>query len=391
MTLSPVNRDRLAQTFLELVRIDSVSREEGSIACRIREIFEEELGAETKTDSSASLTGSETGNLIVRIPGSIPARPLLFNAHLDTVEPGRGVRPVFQNGRFSSDGSTILGADDKAAIAIMIEAARILRDTGIPHGPMEFLFTVCEEIGLLGAKALDPSLLSARVGFALDSTDPDVLITRAPQAIRFTLKVVGRAAHAGISPELGIHAIQIAAKAMAGLTLGRIDEETTANIGIIQGGTATNIVPAECVLEGEVRSHDPARLREVQDHIIGAFHREAAHLQKEDQGKTSKASLPLIQSDVRDDYPALCVPDDHPIVACALLASERMGSPLKLQKTGGGSDANILYGKGITTAILGTGMQKVHSTGEFILLDDMELTTRRMIAIIEEWAQNLDP
>jgi len=157
MTPPPVNRDRLAQTFLELVRIDSVSREEGAIACRIREIFEEELGTETKTDASASLTGSETGNLVVRIPGSIPARPLLFNAHLDTVEPGRGVRPVFQNGRFSSDGSTILGADDKAAIAIMIEAARILRGTGIPHGPMEFLFTVCEEIGLLGAKALDPS------------------------------------------------------------------------------------------------------------------------------------------------------------------------------------------------------------------------------------------
>lgn len=383
MTPLTVNRDRLAQTFLELVRIDSVSREEGSIACRVCEIFAEELGAETKTDESRPLTGSETGNLVVRIPGSIPVRPLFFNAHLDTVEPGRGVRPVLQNGRFSSDGSTILGADDKAAIAILIEAARILRDTGIPHGPVEFLFTVCEEIGLLGAKALDPALLSAREGFALDSTDPNILITRAPQAIRFTLKVVGKAAHAGISPELGIHAIQIAAKAMAGISLGRIDPDTTANIGIIRGGTATNIVPSECVLEGEVRSHDPARLRKVQDAILGAFHREAGRFREE-----TKASLPLVQTDVRDDYPALCVPDDHPIIACALRASERIGSPLKLQKTGGGSDANILHGKGLTTAILGIGMQKVHSTEEFILLDDMELTTRRVMAIMEEWARN---
>ncbi|MCD4755915.1 MAG: M20/M25/M40 family metallo-hydrolase, partial [Deltaproteobacteria bacterium] len=278
---------------------------------------------------------------------------------------------------------TVLGADDKAAIAILIETARLLKEHRVSHGPIEFLFTVCEEIGLLGAKSLDPALLEAKAGYALDSSDPEVLINQAPCAIRFKVRVVGKAAHAGLHPELGINAIQVAARALAEVPLGRIDEYTTANVGLIHGGKATNIVPEEVELEGEVRSHNPEKLREVQEQVLGTFHRIAL-----DFKPVENSGLPLIKTEVIDDYPLMSVSEKHPLITTAAKAAKGLGRKLRLDMTGGGSDANIFNAKGLATVVMGIGMQNVHTTSEHISLDDMVATAELVLEIIGKWGMS---
>ena len=372
-----INRDRLADTFRQLVSIDSPSREEGAVADWIKRTLKEEIGAEVIEDQSRDQTGSESGNIIARIPGTEKIAPLFFNAHMDTVEPGRGIKIIFKDGIFHSEGTTVLGADDKAAIAILIEAVRLLKEHNVSHCPIEFLFTVCEEIGLLGAKSLDPALLEAKAGYALDSSDPEVLINQAPCAIRFKVRVVGKAAHAGLHPELGINAIQVAARALAEVPLGRIDEYTTANVGLIHGGKATNIVPEEVELEGEVRSHNPEKLREVRDQILETFHRIAL-----DFKPVENPGLPLIKTEVVDDYPLMSVSEGHPLITTAVKAAKGLGRKLRLDMTGGGSDANIFNAKGLATVVMGIGMQNVHTTSEHIRLDDMVDAAEMVLEII---------
>ncbi|MBW1947419.1 MAG: M20/M25/M40 family metallo-hydrolase [Deltaproteobacteria bacterium] len=377
-----IDRDRLADTFRQLVQMDSPSREEGAVADWIKRTLKKEVGADVIEDQSRNQTGSESGNIIVRIPGTEKVTPLFFNAHLDTVEPGRGIKVIFKDGVFQSDGTTVLGGDDKAAVAILIEVARLLKEYRVSHGPIEFLFTVCEEIGLLGAKSLDPALLEAKAGYALDSSDPEILINQAPCAVRFKIRVVGRAAHAGLNPELGINAVQVAARALAEVPLGRIDELTTANVGLIRGGKATNIVPEEVELEGEVRSHNPRKLREVRDQILEIFHRVA-----QDFGPVENAGLPLIKAEVIDDYPLMSVSEEHPLVATAEKVAKELGRKLRPGMTGGGSDANIFNAKGLATVIMGIGMQNVHTTSEHISLDDMVASAEFVLEIIGKWGK----
>ena len=375
-----INSRRLADTFLNLVSIDSPSRHEGRVAKWLKDWFRDFPGAVVTEDGSAMETGSQIGNLVVRLKGNKDRPPLFFNAHMDTVEPGTGIKPVFSNGIFRSDGTTVLGGDDKAAIAILLEAANCLQENKLDFGPVEMVFTTCEEIGLLGAKALDASMLSAEAGYALDSTDPDAVINRAPSAVRFHVEVHGRSAHAGINPEKGISAVKIAADAVSSAPQGRIDDETTCNIGIIRGGTATNIIPDLVTVEGEVRSHDAAMLRKIQDELIGCFYTSVRKYNPKNETKK-----PYITSTVKDDYPLMNVPEDHPVVDAVLRAGERLGRSLRLEKTGGGSDANIFNQKGLATVILGIGMQKVHTTEEFIALSDMEKTCRLVLEIIQCW------
>jgi tripeptide aminopeptidase len=365
--------------------VDSPSREEGAVADWIKRTLKEEIRADVIEDQSRNQTGSDSGNIIVRIPGAEKVASLFFNAHLDTVEPGRGVKVIFRDGVFQSDGTTVLGSDDKAAVAILIEVARLLKEHRVSHGPIEFLFTVCEEIGLLGAKSLDPALLEARAGYALDSSDPEVLINQAPCAIRFKVRVVGKAAHAGLNPELGINAIQVASMALAEVPLGRVDEFTTANVGLIHGGKATNIVPGEVELEGEVRSHNPQKLREVQDHVLGIFHRVAQDFGQGENRDRNNSGLPLIKTEVIDDYPLMSVSEEHPLVAAAEKGAKELGRKLRLGMTGGGSDANIFNAKGLATVIMGIGMQNVHTTSERISLDDMAATAEFVLEIIGKW------
>lgn len=381
-----INRERLKDTFIKLAEIDSPSRQESELASFVAEVYRSELDAQVLFDDSTIETGSNTGNMVVRLEGTKESSPLFFNAHLDTVEPCRSVKVVFSNGIFRSKGNTILGADDKAAIAVMIEAARVLKEQNVEHGPLEFLFTVCEEIGLLGAKALDPAFLKAESGYALDSTDIDKLFNKAPAAVRTETRVFGKAAHAGISPESGINAIKLAAQALAKIPQGRIDEDTTCNTGIIHGGTATNIVPDLVEIKGEVRSHDEKKLKKVQDEIMSAFHHVVMEYRaKKGSAKAPTPTLPRVESEVFNDYPLMNVPEDHPLVLTAKESALQLGRSIEAVATGGGSDANILNSKGKTTVILGIGMQKVHSTEEYISLDDMAATAELVLQIIQNW------
>lgn len=379
-----INVHRMTDTFMDLVQIDSVSREERRLAAYLKKQLDL-LGAETAFDGSAAQTGSDTGNLIARIKGSHDRAPLLFSAHMDTVEPGRGIKPVLTNGRITSDGTTILGADDKSAIAILLEMLRVLKETGRPHPPMEIVFSTCEEIGLLGAKHLDWSLISARQGYVLDTRDPDGLVTRAPSANRLKFTVVGRDAHAGSAPEKGINAILIAAKAIATLELGRLDAETTCNLGVIKGGDAINIVPKMVQVDGEVRSHDDDKLAQVTQRMIDAFQKAATSYPDRGDG-----DLPHVTVNVHPDFKCTHIPDHHPVVRMAFKAAERLNRPLRLQVAGGGSDANVFFQQGINTGVLGTGMTDVHSVREYVDVADMVKACEMVLEVTAIYQESSD-
>ncbi|MFP4000248.1 MAG: M20/M25/M40 family metallo-hydrolase, partial [Desulfobacterales bacterium] len=372
-----VNKERLKQTFMELAAIDSVSGQESRISEKIREMLHA-FDPEVYIDNAAEKTGSNTGNLIMKFAGTRDAPWLLLNAHMDTVEPGKGVEPGFSEGVFTSDGTTVLGADDKSAVAIIIETMRVIHENGLQCGPLELVFTVCEEIGLLGAKNLDYSMISSEYGYSLDTSDTGTIITKAPAANRFEIFVHGKAAHAGADPEKGINAISIASKAIAGLELGRIDADTTANIGIIECDGATNIVPEKVRIKGEVRSHDPDKLERVSRQIIEAFEAEANSFPMQDPG----AGLPRISVDMENEFPATLIQEDHPVVRYAQAAAQKLGRCLASRRTGGGSDANIFFEKGVVTGVIGTGMQEIHTVREWIRLDDMVKTVELLIEII---------
>lgn len=378
-----VNEERLVRTFLDLVRIDSPSRHEREVCNYIRSCLEE-IGARVTEDDSHKVTGSNCGNLYVHIDGDGGLTPVFFNAHMDTVEPGCGVKPIVSGGVIKSDGTTILGADDKAAIAILIEVARILKENSLHHPPVDYLFTTCEEIGLLGAKEVRPELLRARDGYALDAPDPLTLITKAPTAIRFKIIVKGKAAHAGIAPEDGINSIYLASKAISRLKLGRIDDETTCNIGLIQGGKATNIIPEETIINGEVRSHSQDKLKKVQDEIISSFIEEA-RIYREVHKMSKNEHLPTIHVEVTNDYPLMDISSEHKLVRIAKEASLELNAEIKTGISNGGSDANILNGKGLNTVVMGIGMQKVHSTSEYIEIKDMVFVTNLVLNILRKW------
>ncbi len=402
-----INRQRLAGEFLRLVQIDSPSKQEGAIAQYVRKIFES-LGAEVIEDKAGPVIGSESGNLIIRIPGTRrDLSPLMFNAHLDTVEPGRGIKVIQENGTFKSNGQTILGADDKSGIAILIEALRLLREGEIAHCPLEFVFTVSEEIGLFGAKSLDYSLLRARMGYALDTSSTTRIISGAPEANSLYIKVHGLAAHAGLEPEKGMNAIQIAGEALTAMQLGRIDHETTANIGLVRGGTARNIIPDYIEMEGEVRSHDRQKLADHTEHIRGCLERAVSAykekhippLEKEGRGgilkggdflgkRTADGKLPGWHMEVATEYPLMAVDDSHSVVVLVREAGKILGRQLTPEKSGGGSDANIFNAHGIATVILGTGMQSVHTTNEYIHLEDMAQTVQLIMEIISTYSQS---
>ena len=372
-----VNRDRLAETFIQLVEIDSVSKEEGKIAGEIRSILES-LGAQTFVDGAGEKIGSDTGNLIAKLKGNTEAPPLLLNAHMDTVEPGRGVRAVLKDGVFTSDGTTILGADDKSAIAIIIETVRILLENKLPYGPLELVFTVSEETGLLGAKHLDFNLITASYGFALDATDTEGIVTRAPSANRLEFRVYGKDAHAGAAPEKGINAISLASKAIAELEIGRIDHETTCNIGVVEGGKAINIVPSLVTVKGEARSHDDDKLETVTNGIVASF-KNAVEKYK---GSGSGDGLPRLEYQVDSDFRRTLIPDDHPVVTLASRAAENLGKKMVTKRSGGGADANVFFEKGIMTGVLGTGMRDMHTVRESVRLDDMVQATELLLEII---------
>jgi len=376
-----VNRERLAACFTELCEIDSPSRREGRICRRLQEIFRDLGAAEIVEDDSSVHTGSECGNLIIRFDGGLDLTPIFFSCHMDTVQPADGVRVKRIGDLFTSAGDTILGSDDKSGIAACIEAVRLLQEAQQPHRPVEFVVTTCEEIGLIGAKALDPQRVRAREGYALDSTGFAKVVTHAPAANRLTITVNGVAAHAGLHPEWGVNAMVLAAQALAQAPNGRIDEETTANFGTIHGGAASNIVPEKVVIEAEVRSHSMAKLERVTGEIREVF---ATTVAAWTDPTGSAKGAPSVSVEVRQDFPVMQLNREDRVMRRVDAAARSIGLELSYEKAGGGSDANIFNGHGLATAIVATGMTNVHSTNEQVELQDMVDLTRLLIALLIE-------
>ncbi len=375
---SAVNRERLAGEFVRLCETDSPSRREGRIAALLKETFRQ-LGAdEIIEDDSGAVTGSDTGNLFIRFRGTTGAAPLFFNCHMDTVEPASGVKVRRDGDLFTSAGDTVLGSDDKSGIAALIETMRVMGEKNIPHGPLEIILTTCEEIGLLGAKALDPAMIRAGFGYALDSTGFGTVILGAPASNRFTVTVCGTAAHAGLHPEQGISAILLAAEALSQAPRGRVDEASSINFGTINGGSATNIVPEKVTIRGEVRSHSEETLDELTEQIRTIFLRTVAAW----RDPTGKArGVPQVDFTVEPDFPRMHLAETDPVVTRLLQAAASIGLEMTSDIAGGGSDANIFNGYGLPTAIIATGMTHVHSTDEQVNLEDMVNLTRLLIAL----------
>jgi len=353
-----IQPDRLLETFLELIRIPSPSGQEAEIANRLLARLHD-LGLEARRD--------RVGNVLAHTPHKEGA--LLLGAHMDTVGKEGEVNPIVEGDLIRSDGSSILGGDDKSGIAVILEAIASLLEDGETLPAVQVVFTVSEEVGLVGAKALDPKDLVAREGIELDSGGAiGTIIVQAPAQDSLQAVIHGKKAHAGAEPEKGINAIRVAAEAIAAMPLGRIDPETTANIGVIHGGEATNIVPDRVEVKGEARSRDPERLARQVEAMVSAF---------QEARDRHGAGLDL---EVTRAYEAYQLTEETPIVAelAAAVRAQRL-EPL-LAPSGGGSDANIFNALGVPTVNFSTGMEAVHTPEEQIRLSDMVACAR----VIEE-------
>ncbi len=374
-----INRERLAETFTVLCEISSPSRQEQQVANHIKSICKELGAAEVIEDDSAKKTGSNCGNVVARFSGNPKKEALFFACHMDTVEPGIGVQVLRNGDIFSSYSNTVLGGDDKSGIAAAFELIQVVKESKIDHGPIELLFTTCEEVGLLGAKNFDPSLLQAKSGYALDSSGINKVVVGAPAANRLNVKVHGIAAHAGLNPEKGVSAFCLAARAIAELRLGRLDEQSTANFGLIQGGVATNIVPDLITIEGEVRSHSPVKLDNYTKEIESTFR----NVVKGWSEQVGVLRQPSVEISVEQEYPLMRLADNDPVLKRVKKAGQSLNRYLEFKVAGGGSDANIFNSYGLKTAIIATGMTNVHTVDESLDLNDLYSLTELLLAIVE--------
>lgn len=349
-----VNEERLVARFMELVQIDSETRNEAKIQEYLKKEFSA-LGLEVKEDNTMGETGFGANNLICTLTGNPEIEPFFFSCHMDTVTPGNGIKPIIKENIIYSDGTTILGADDKAGIAIMFEVIQLIQELTTPHGTVEFIISVGEESGLVGANAFDVKQLSSAFGFVLDTGGPVGSITvGSPTQYRIEAIINGVTAHAGVAPEKGVSAAQIAANAIHQMKLGRIDSETTANIGFIKGGTATNIVMDRLEIIAEARSINPDACEEQVQHMVETFEQVAKEM-----GGSATVLTEKKYSGYRFDGAT-------PIVQIAAKAIEKIGLTPNLQISGGGSDANVFNGKGKPTTNLAIGYEKIHTVHEFL-------------------------
>ena len=374
-----VHRERLASFFTELCEISSPSREEKDVSDYLKKVFGELDADFTFEDGSAEKTGSNCGNLIFRFNGSTDLPPVFFACHMDTVNPGCDVKVQRNGDIFTSAGDTILGGDDKSGIASLIELVTLLKENACSHRTVELIFTTCEEIGLLGAKHLDIQHLQSKFGYALDSNGIDKVIIGAPAANKIRIDVYGTAAHAGINPEAGVNAFQVAAQAITKLKLGKLDEESTANLGIMEGGVATNIVPEHLMIKGEVRSHSPEKLAAYTEEFKSVFTETAHNWPVMDINKQPSAKLTI-----EFDYPVMKLSADDEVIKTLERAGRKLGKELTMVIAGGGSDANIYNNIGLSAAILATGMDRVHTTNERLDLNDIVTLTELLYVIATE-------
>ncbi|EUJ23683.1 M42 glutamyl aminopeptidase family protein [Listeria grandensis FSL F6-0971] len=367
-----VNKSRLVDTFIELVKIDSETKHEGKFQKYLKERFQS-LGLEVIEDDTMAETGFGANNLLCRLPGNVNADAIFFSCHMDTVTPGLGIKPEIREDIIYSDGTTILAADDKAGIAIMLETVALIQENNTPHGTLEFVLSVGEESGLIGIKAFDMRTLKASHGFVLDTGGPVGSITvGSPTHAGLEIQIDGTAAHAGIEPEKGISALEIAAKAISQMKLGRVDFETTANIGIIEGGTATNIVMEHVRMVAEVRSINSESCEAQIQHMKDLFE------------KTTAEMGGAITIKVDRKYSGFDFNADNTVVKIATEAMAKLGMTANHEVSGGGSDANIFNEQGKETTNLSIGYEKIHTVHEYIPIRELEKATALAYEIVKQ-------
>ncbi len=358
-----INKERVLNTFLNYVRTDSVSGHEKAMGEKLLAELEA-LGLEVHKDEAGKKSGSGDGfNVYGRLMGTLPGEPVLLGAHMDTMPPGNGIKPMIKDGLITSDGTTVLGGDDKSGIAAIVEAIRTIKEQGIPHHAAEVVFTIGEETGMKGAKNMDYDWLQSKNAIIFDTGGPQgKIVTEGPGQLKIKATVHGRKAHAGLAPEKGISAIQVAAKGVAAMNLLRIDEETTCNLGTFTCDGPTNVVPDTVELFGEIRSRNKAKLEAQAQHMKDCLQKAC-----DEAGAT-------LDCDIFPNYAAFKVDNDDPFVKRVAAAYEAIGAKAETVKSGGGSDANVMALHGITPVIVSTGMAKVHTTEEELKVKDLEDT-----------------
>ncbi len=362
-----INEKRLVNTFLELIKIDSEAFNEKAMqefmAARLKE-----LGCTVYVDNAGKKYDTNAkGNVIGVLPGTVKSKPIILSSHIDTVVPGKGIKAVVKKNRITSDGTTILGADDKAGVAIILEVLRTLKEQNEPYPPVEAVFTLTEENGMQGSKNLDYKKLKGREGIILDNEELTDLLVQGPAVNTIEVRIKGLAAHAGVCPEKGISALEVAAYAMSIMKLGRIDKETVANFGVVQGGQVTNVVMDDLYLKGEARSLSDAKLAKQTAHMKACFEKAVKRFTKKIDGKVCKPEVKFIAT---QRYPAVNVPKNHPMVKVIIAAAKEQGVAMRAMASGGGCDANILSGFGFTLPNLGVGCRGCHTLKESLELDE---------------------
>lgn len=362
-----IDKERLLEQFRTLVSIDSESFHENAMRDYLKkklqdlglEVFEDNAGEQLKPVSGR--TGETAGNLYGYLKGSKAGEPVLFASHMDTVKPGNGKKAVFhEDGLITSDGTTVLGADDAAGLAEILEMLTVIQEQHLSHPDLEIIFPVAEEPYARGSAYLDYERIHARMAYVLDDSGPIGLCApAAPAIIQFTIDVKGRAAHAGFNPETGINAIAIMAKAVSEIPQGHVDEVSTLNLGMISGGTAKNIVPDAVHLEGEIRSMDNARAEHWKNVIVSAFDK----VSEEYSGKTAYS--------FQEMFPAYRTKEDEGVSLRYKAACERLGIPCRFEDTFGGSDNNHLAEHDIRGLVIACGMNNCHTTQEWTRTDDL--------------------
>lgn len=365
-----INAAGVQSLLLELLSTPSYAGEEEAVAALVEERLRA-VGAEVTRDDAGAAFGGRCGNVIARLPGTVEAPALFFNAHLDTVGRTEELVPQIVDGVVRTNGLTVLGADCKAGVTAILEGVAAAVAAGEARPPLEIVFTVSEEVGLKGARQLDLSRFTAPFGFVFDSGTPIGEMTiSAPFHAHQIVTVRGQAAHAGVCPEAGRSAIACAASAIDALPLGRIDHETTSNVGTIQGGQARNIVPAECRLECEVRSRERAKLDLVAAQFRTAFERAA-----EQHGCT-------VEFEHRVLYDGFRIALDEPAAQLAATAVRAAGLEPTYAEGGGGSDANVFCAGGLRCLVMACGEQQPHTPEECVAIQDVVDAARVVAELI---------
>ena len=373
-----VNKERMLAEFKEVVAVPCHTLQERPVFEMLRAKLEA-LGFTVEEDDAGEKLGGNCGNLWAFLPGNkVGAVSVLLSAHMDGVEPCGGTTVVQKDGVLYSDGTTILGGDDKSGVVAILEGVRMLVEENAEHGDIQILFTIAEEGGVNGSRCMDRSKLKAQVAYALDGEGaPGEIVIGAPGQYRYKISVHGKKAHGGLEPEKGINAIMIAAKALAEVKrYGRIDEETTCNIGIIGGGVATNVVPDLVEIEGDVRSRNNDKLEAIREEVVSTICNAV-----EKYGAK-------VTAEVEHKYSSFLIDTESTVVKLAKSACAMYGFAPDITQTGGGSDANFLNAYGVPCVILGTGMQNVHTVEEFLKEEDLYNSALMVYGILQAACKN---